>query len=349
MDYTDLIKSTCRNHPNLTTALLHYVSKTNPWNLTNFSSQLSEIFKFNRADSMEKTLENKTISGLKPDCYILIRNKKLIVDFSYHFLRDLIYKRHGEFIEAHVFYGKMSETIVGIDLLARKVDIDQKLYTALALSKEHSSNISDVCGVLVLARVDGTVKYSVYYRYSELYLASSTQTGTSLDLKIPTKKSNGTAMSTSEINAAAHKTLEMVKKTATRLYIRSYYSDLSEDIPEDEYTFDEQSAPKKTADTADTAVKAEMNTPEKTADTADTTVKAEVNTLEKTADTALKTEKIDTIENLGKMIQEAKSREALNETVDLIRKFNPTPLERQKLFSEYLEKDKEFKKVEAVQ
>lgn len=199
---------------NLFDALIIYMNNLKDDGLAMFESQVEDLERKCRAADLNKRLTGKTLQGIKPDAYMLVRNGQLIIDFSYHYLLRIVRERHGKSIDVIMLEKSELAAIKMINVLDKRIIIDEAKHTELLLNSD-GFNLSNIAACIVTCTdINTQEKERVYYRIKDMIAAGSSYGGASFRAD-----SGGSP-------ATIHKNLMMIRKTAIRMYVRDNFTDL---------------------------------------------------------------------------------------------------------------------------
>lgn len=215
------IRERFKDLPNLGRAMLFYLEgvKNVDLNLKQADELIKKLLRGPKVLIYEKLLNGVSLTGIKPDVYIIPRNKEIQFDFSYHFMRKVVKERYDTDIEVVLFEDKHKSMIKKFDPLNKVLELDCDAYTSLYLEDESFSPKNFAFAAVIAT--SGKGKDYFLYRKTDLVRASSAYDESGL------KKEFSNLSNASIADKDIHKAIQMIKKTAMKFYIRDYFPDVS--------------------------------------------------------------------------------------------------------------------------
>lgn len=177
----------------------------------------------------EAFLKQAKFTGIKPDVYLIPRAGTYSLDPSYHYLRKIIKSRYDIDLEVRLFENKHKKMLKSYDPLKKLVEFDNEGYLNDSLECDFNTCLSELSFVVVVETKPNGDRACFIYGKRALINGSSTVNGSSLNKELQVNESQSPDK--------YHKAIQMVKKTAIRMYIRETFADLSEldDLEYDDY------------------------------------------------------------------------------------------------------------------
>lgn len=229
---TKLIIDRFKRFPNLHKGLLFYVDKVKDDKLYETDKYLNKLLSDPKVELYDKVLGVASLYGVKPDVYLFPRSGSFVLTYSYHYLRKIVKERYSTDIEVLLFEEKHKKMIKRFDPLEKRIDMDHDAYTASFLEAE-GFDIDKFAFAVVVSTDDKGKKSHFIYRKNDLIRGSAA----SMDAKASGLQSEFNKASTSEdrngiktkaADGVVHKAIQMTKKVAMTMYMKDYFSDLTE-------------------------------------------------------------------------------------------------------------------------